>query len=1670
VVSGLIDAVIRQGVKVFTRPLSLPGRIIWRIVRNGYSLYRGMEGINRGIKFGEGPATRVKERFIKNLLYKATLRVALSLSPATALGLAGLGTLARLVTEDNYLKKFVTDTLDDLPEDMFWRGAYTGAYEIYHRIFWGDAERKAAENEEWIKTYCPLEISPENGPRFTIEGDLQFRFAIRVHFDELQKHKAGRALLAQMKNQKIKIRPPHDDDFLRMEPDGSRYYGSRVVSNTIHFDPYNTFYGKSREENTSAFLYVDPSIVLFHELLHIQTGETGHQHIVPSDPQRLDENDYRREYYASRKQDVIERAWDPVENDFSVASYVSNLSGGNLTPENISPQQWYINRKINDGYSGIKLTGSLSFPLEEGEIIDSKLSSRYIVGQSKSSWNIYLNGKYWPVTEDKNNKLSVKLGDEDRNLELVPGSTKKWRLTDDDDIWDKYYADHVLYELPSDFTESEAINYLKQVRKGESRHYRKVEHFSGRVQIAVIKQQETITQHESMQALPETLPGHPISLDADTTDYAGRYYDNVQYMRFYSAQVVKEKAAEVAKNVEAENAYAERVKYISDLHQQFNKIENTLSALSADRHVYDEKIAGLKNELKILTESEVDNLRADASQRQALLKYEINYLLWLRKQLDDEFKIENRRLNSPSDLPFSKFSDNDRQKAFYDAMKYVLRRIENDPKLPPTSRANAYEARMGKERVTPVDIYGYPLLNCFFIPDEMGSKYGVLIDFDSEGTYYYVQEGQDLKEEISRRFASHSPALGVSVDSNYQSTPSYFLSGTESSYEFINYTSPIALDIQRDPDGPEALKSLRSGALKYEQQFNSNDPIRTDIKTLSGQMAKQYDRSENKAVRKLAIAGESIDDADFNATIEIYTGDENKDESLTSYYLHHISNPAEYMAWSIQSAISIKEGDSVEVARKKITRAKRIGQWVDVTASAALALVPGGQYVLLTQAIAGISADISNGKTPDGLALASALVGILPQVKIVKYVGRYGSVAAGGVKYGIMISGHVIDIIGMYRSLSLAIETKDPLHIYQACISAGLSAKAAWDTSKKIFKEIRSPKNSRPKVSPEFEDGSENIQMSTFRISPEASEGRQETSFITYPEVAEGTGSANSNRLKVIQRPDGGYENAAMDTSDDIQSGHHVTGGEQLEGAGSTNSNRLKVIQRPDGGYENAAMETSDDIQSGHHVTGGEQLEGAGSANNKRLDVSLASKGTGSANSNTLKAIPKPAGGHENIEMATSRTSQEVSEGTASQPSGHSVTEAGETRLAKLTSKIYSDDQNKIIEDTTSKLKEKLGPDYSTYAAKPIKHNRDAVVAAKNILNENGYTDIRVVEMGIWANGRTDAKPVSHYVVMAKKGDVEIVVDLTAGRFKKSGFYEPYITTKDNWVARWQAALSTRPRVLAKYVSVNGEPVVPTFNPSSPYSDARKVVPGGVLLQSPAWYQNANAATVPGQQEVLSVPTEHTAKPAENTGDQAPDRIPKATLQAIRQTFGVELSAPKPRGHAYRSDPLPTTHKVVVPDGVKDLRLGKNAANPVAQGKPPNAKEKAGLSVSYLLALNNIRAAEWQQQTNISNARIALQKTEQNLFALKTLTARNDPDLKSLMGQYFAGKNLSADDIQQMIDFIHKIRTKATDEELREFTSGTLPERFTGDAPAIFQRVSPERIVGFYMEIFAVDN
>lgn len=135
VVDGAISAAIRQGFKIVSGPLSLPGRLVMRSARTGLALYRGTEAMNLGVRVGEGAATSVRNQFIRQELSKGAFRLTMSLSPLAAWGLAASITVERLNSEDSYAKEFITKSLYDLPEDLLWRAGYAGLSEVFQALF-----------------------------------------------------------------------------------------------------------------------------------------------------------------------------------------------------------------------------------------------------------------------------------------------------------------------------------------------------------------------------------------------------------------------------------------------------------------------------------------------------------------------------------------------------------------------------------------------------------------------------------------------------------------------------------------------------------------------------------------------------------------------------------------------------------------------------------------------------------------------------------------------------------------------------------------------------------------------------------------------------------------------------------------------------------------------------------------------------------------------------------------------------------------------------------------------------------------------------------------------------------------------------------------------------------------------------------------------------------------------------------------------------------------------------------------------------------------------------------------------------------------------------------------------------------------------------------------------
>ncbi|OTF70359.1 hypothetical protein BLA29_001889, partial [Euroglyphus maynei] len=184
-------------------------------------------------------------------------------------------------------------------------------------------------------------------------------------------------------------------------------------------------------------------------------------------------------------------------------------------------------------------------------------------------------------------------------------------------------------------------------------------------------------------------------------------------------------------------------------------------------------------------------------------------------------------------------------------------------------------------------------------------------------------------------------------------------------------------------------------------------------------------------------------------------------------------------------------------------------------------------------------------------------------------------------------------------------------------------------------------------------------------------------------------------------------------------------------------------------------------------------------------------------------------------------------------------------------------DERNLCNNTYEAIKGYTGSEFKDkYIAEPKANCANAAEKMYEALRYLGYTDVKVVELGIWNYAARNDVPSNHYVVMAKKDGIEIVVDVTAGQFSKYGFLGPIVTTKNDWIYQWQQGIADYPRVLVKMAPFNGGISNSPFNLNSPFVDAKKTVPGGVLLQSPDWYGKLPSAAV----QLSSAPTSSIAR------------------------------------------------------------------------------------------------------------------------------------------------------------------------------------------------------------------
>lgn len=403
--------------------------------------------------------------------------------------------------------------------------------------------------------------------------------------------------------------------------------------------------------------------------------------------------------------------------------------------------------------------------------------------------------------------------------------------------------------------------------------------------------------------------------------------------------------------------------------------------------------------------------------------------------------LQSGHFDFDRDIRYQTFSGEQKKQTYLHGIQFVLLQIQNDGRFPKHIRDNAYLARIGAKLLVPVDIKGHKLNNTIFLPDSRGTKSGVLIRLDSDIPYYYVDEGKDLLEDVRW-------AMPYNADKRER--------------RFIGSlaTRPRVITL---PSGIDTLNHIRAGKVSFEGNFNYNNPDPMDIASLSAKLADTMETDynlkgeiiTNKLLISRAIAGAHIPDPGVTVTETEYHLEITWDKLTPAEYLRSFSRPFSTLSGEMQLVSSSIKGETIQETELHVHQAEYIGSWIDVTVGAITSFTPAGWVLNTAQSAADIAADLSEGKDPDPLAVAGLVVGCIPGGRIAAKVGKFTRIGGKVVEYGVMLGNKAVDLAIVGRSIKTAVDTGEPLAIYQAFLASGMSVKNSYDMARNMSSSLK---------------------------------------------------------------------------------------------------------------------------------------------------------------------------------------------------------------------------------------------------------------------------------------------------------------------------------------------------------------------------------------------------------------------------------------------------------------------------------------------------------------------------------------------------------------------------------------------------------------------------------------
>lgn len=403
--------------------------------------------------------------------------------------------------------------------------------------------------------------------------------------------------------------------------------------------------------------------------------------------------------------------------------------------------------------------------------------------------------------------------------------------------------------------------------------------------------------------------------------------------------------------------------------------------------------------------------------------------------------LQSKHFDFDRNIRYQDFSGEQKKQTYLHGIKFVLLKIQNDERFPKHIRDNAFFARVNDSLLVPVDIGGYKLNNTIFLPDSRGAKSGVLICLDSDIPYYYVDEGKDLLEDVKSAMPHNADKRERRGVINIFRMP-----------ETITLSSGI-----------DKLNNIRAGRSSFEEYFNYNNPEPMDIASLSAKLADTMEADyklkgqtiTNKLLISRAIAGAHFADPGITAIEAEYHLEITWDNLTPAEYLRSFSRPFSTLSGEMQLVSSSIKGETIQETELHVHQAEYIGSWVDATVGAITSFTPAGWVLNTAQSAADIAADLTEGKDPDPLAVAGLVVGCIPGGRIAAKVGKFTRIGGKVVKYGFMLGNKVVDLAIVGRSIKTAVDTGEPLAIYQAFLASGMSVKNSYDMARNMSSSLK---------------------------------------------------------------------------------------------------------------------------------------------------------------------------------------------------------------------------------------------------------------------------------------------------------------------------------------------------------------------------------------------------------------------------------------------------------------------------------------------------------------------------------------------------------------------------------------------------------------------------------------